>query len=66
VRSSILNLFYYFEKSTEVTNSKCNAYASSALMHLFFTSNFAVFVGEGAKIVLSPGVDNLAMPLITT
>jgi len=65
VRSSVLNLFYYFEKQTEVTNSKCIAFASSKPLRLFFTSNSAVFVGWGAKIVLSPGVGTLAMPLIT-
>jgi len=34
------NLFYYFEKYTHITNSKCYAFASSALLRLFFTSNF--------------------------
>jgi len=63
VRSSVLNLFHYLEKET--VNSKSNAFASSALLRLFFTSNSAVFVGESAKIVLSSGVDTLAKPLIT-
>jgi len=36
------------------TNSKCSAFASSALLHLFFISNFAVLVGGGAKIFFAP------------
>jgi len=35
--------------------SKCSVFASSALLYLFFTSNFAVFVdGEGAKEYFLP------------
>jgi len=34
------------------------------LLHLFYTSNSAVFVGRGAKIVLLPGVGTLATSLI--
>jgi len=41
----------------------CNAFASSTLLRLFFTYS-AVFVGKGAKIVLSSGIGTLAMPLI--
>jgi len=30
------------KNNTEVTNSKCYAFASSALLRLFFTSNFKI------------------------
>jgi len=33
----------------------CSTLASSALLHLFFTSNTEVFVDGGAKIFLAPG-----------
>jgi len=40
-------------KITEVAHSKC--FVFSELSCLFFTSNSAVFVGEGEKIFLLPG-----------
>jgi len=42
-----LNVFYYFE------HSKCAAFASSAVLRLFFTSNSTVFVGGGVKIIFA-------------
>jgi len=35
-----LKIFYCFENNTEVTNRICGAFASSALLRLFFTLNF--------------------------
>jgi len=34
---------------------KCFAFASSALLHLFFIFNSAISVGGGAKIFFAPG-----------
>jgi len=35
--------------------SKCPAYASTAILRLFFYFNSVVFVGGGARIFLDPG-----------
>jgi len=35
--------------------SKCSAFAFSALLHLFFTSNSVFLLTEGARIFLAPG-----------
>jgi len=44
--------------------SKCSVFASSALSHLFFTSNSVVFVDRGRKIIPCPRAQGtLATPL---
>jgi len=63
VRSSVKRILL-LRKITDITNSKFSAFASSALLHLFFTSNSAVFVGAGAKIFLLKVQGTLATPLI--
>jgi len=41
-------MYIITSKITEVTNRKCSAFVP------FFTSNSAVFVGVGAKIIFAP------------
>jgi len=49
-----LNAFYY-PKTRKNDCSKCSAFASFALLHLFFTSNSVIFVdGEGAQKYFLP------------
>jgi len=44
--------------------SKCFVFASSALLHLFFTSNSVVFIDRGRKNISCPRAqDTLATPL---
>jgi len=50
----MLNAFYSAEKETS-NYYKCSAFASSALLHLFFNSNSVSFVEGGARIFLAPG-----------
>jgi len=46
--------FYYLQEKNNY--SKCSAFASFVLLHLFFTSNSVVFVdGGGARMFLAPG-----------
>jgi len=57
-----LNAFYYLKKNNNC--SKCSAFASFALLHLFFTSNSVVFVDRGRKNVsCSRAQSKLATPL---
>jgi len=49
-----LNMVYYPKKGQN-TYSKCSAFASTALLHLFFIKNFVVFVEGSARIFLAPG-----------
>jgi len=51
-------------KITKVTNSKCSAFAYSALLRQFFSSNSAAFVGGNAKIFLPQVQGTLATPLL--
>jgi len=44
-------MYVLTSKLTEVSNSKCSALASALLRLLSFTSNSAVFISWGAKIV---------------
>jgi len=61
--SVFLNAFCY-PKKEQNNYSKCSVFASSALFHLFFTSNFVVFVDRGRKIIPCPRAqDTLATPL---
>jgi len=48
-----IKTFFIIRKITEETNSKY--FAFSALLHLFYTSNFAVFVGGSTKIFIALG-----------
>jgi len=49
-----LSLMHFF--TTEENNySKCSTSASSAPLHLFFSSNSVVFVGRDTRIFLAPG-----------
>jgi len=53
----VLNAFYSAQKKQVTTANVLSAFASSALLHLFFNSNSVTFVEEegGAKIFLAPG-----------
>jgi len=42
-------------KKEQNNYSKCSVFASSALLHLFFTSNSVVLLPGGARIFLDPG-----------
>jgi len=42
-------------KKEQNNYNKCSAFAFSALLQLFFTSNFVVFVEGGARIFFAPG-----------
>jgi len=46
----------FFALKEEKNNyNKCSAFASFAILHLFFTLNSVVFVDVGARIFLAPG-----------
>jgi len=48
---------YHYNFVQFVSSAKCvfSAFASSALLHLFFTSNSGAFVDGGRKNILAPG-----------
>jgi len=60
----VLNAFYSPLKKEQDNYSKCSAFASSALLHLFFTLNSVVFDdGERKNISCSRAQGTLATPL---
>jgi len=59
----VLNVFYSAEKETG-NYYKCSAFASFALLHLFFNSNSVSFVEGGHKNISCPRAQGtLATPL---
>jgi len=59
----VVNAFYSAQKKTS-NYSKCSAFASSALLHLFFNTNFVSFVEGGRKNISCPKAQGtLATPL---
>jgi len=58
-----LNVFYSSQK-LQSSYSKCSVFASSALLQVFFFSNYVVFVDRGRKIIsCSRAQGTLATPL---
>jgi len=43
------------QEKKKISNNKCSAFASSALLRVFFTFNLCRFIGGGAKIFFAPG-----------